>query len=176
MAKKPKKAKTPTQIKRQYKAWSHVCFASEFLSVFAPYFAIGIINYDKYFIQYDGTKVSIGFALAMVVMGIATYLTSKKNFTNSFVTLLVGWAMVTGITFLIKELLNDLCYILLFGWFGIAGAYGLDIGKKKLNDKAEKIQKGIDSAEEQIVREAYLDEQTKKNDKRTVKIKVKKED
>lgn len=174
MKKKEKKAKTPTQLKRSYKAWSRVCFGSEFISVFTPYFVIGIANYEKYFIQYNGTKISIGFALAMVVMGIATYLTAKKSFTNSFITLMVGWAAVTGISFLVKELLTDICYIMLFGWFGIAGAYGLDIGKQKLEQKAEMIQKGIDSAEEQITREAYLEEQAKKNEGRKIKVKIKK--
>ena len=171
MAKKT--TKTPTQLKKKYKRVSLLCFGSEFVSVFAPFFAIGIINYEKYFIKYDGVKISIGFVLAMVVMGIATYLTSKKNFQNSFVTLLIGWAVATGICFLIRELLNDLCYIMLFGWFGIAGAYGLDIGKQQANKKADKIQKGIDAAEEELIKDAYIEEQNAKGEKK-VKIKVKK--
>lgn len=173
MAKKPKKAKTPKQLKRKYKRLSNLCFASEFISVFAPYIAIGIVNYDKYFIQYNGTKISVGFVLAMIVMGVATFLVSKKKFSGSFITLIIGWAMVTGILFLIKELLSDICYIMLFGGIGILGAYGLDIGSKKLGKKAIKIQKGIDSAEEQIIKDAQLDEEIQRNNSRRIKVKVK---
>ena len=167
---KPKKAKTPTQLKKKNKIKSAIWFSGEFVSVFSPFFAIGIINYDKYFIQYDGTKISIGFALAMVVMGVATYLTAKKEFKQSFITILIAWGIVTGILFLIKELLNDLCYIMLFGWFGILGAYGCDIGKKKADKEVAKLQKGIDAAEEQIIRDSYIQEQVEKNYEREIKI------
>ena len=174
------KKKTPTENQRdKYKRWSKVCFGGEFVSVFTPFFTIGIVNYEKYFIQYDGTKISIGFALAMVVMGIATFLVAKKNFTQSFVTLLIGWGACTGILFLIKELLTDLCYIMLFGWLGIFGAYGLDVGKKKLKDKADTIQKRIDIANDQNAIEQFKAEQEEiaracQGDSTTVKIKIKK--
>lgn len=170
---KEKKKKTPTQKKKTLKAWSRTCFAGEFLSVVAPFVAIGIVNYDKYFIQYDGTKISIGFALAMCVMGVATWLVSKKKFTNSFITLIIGWAMITGILFLIKELLQDLCYIMLFGLIGILGAYGLDLTKEKLDKDADDIQKGIDIAEQEMTRDAYKEEIKEKEEKK-VKVKVKK--
>lgn len=165
-----KNQKTPTKQKKSYKRWSRVCFFSEFVSVVSPFIAIGIANYDKYFIQYDGTKISIGFALAMAVMGLAIWLVGKKEISNSMITLVIGWGVATGILFLIKELLNDLCYIMLFGWLGLCGALGLDIGKKKLNAKADKIQKAIERAEEETIVEAYKQEQKAKAEKKGIKF------
>lgn len=165
-----KKQKTPTEQKKSYKRWSRVCFFSEFVSVAAPFIAIGIANYETYFIQYDGTKISIGFAMAMAIMGLAIWLVSKKEITNSMITLVLGWAVVTGILFLIKELLNDLCYIMLFGLLGLCGALGLDIGKKKLYAKSEKIEKAIEIAEQETTVEAYKQEQKEKAEKKGIKF------
>ena len=164
--------KTPTQQKKTLNRFARLCFFGEFASVFAPFITIGLINYEKYFVEYDGTKISIGFVLAMVVMGIAVFLLSKKQFENSFITIIVGWAMVTGILFLIKELLQDLCYIMLFGLIGLGGAWGLDVGKNSLNKKADEIQEGIDQAKKEMVAAAYKDEVAKNNAKK-VKVKVK---
>jgi hypothetical protein len=103
-------------------------------------------------------------------MGLAVYLVSKKKFSNSFVTLIIGWAVVTGILFLLGKIINDLAYIMLFGLFGILGAYGLDIGSKQAEKKAEEIQRGIDKAKEDMTAEAYKAELAEKK----VKVKVKK--
>ena len=158
--------KVPTKQKNSLKRWGRVCFLGEFVSVISPYIGIGIANYEKYFIQYNGTKVSIGFALAMGIMGIAIYLISKKQLAYSFITLFVGWGAVTGILFLVKELLNDICYIMLFGWIGIAVALGLDITKDKLNVKANKIQTAIDKAKELETMKAYEEEVASKENKK----------
>lgn len=169
-----KKQKTVKQQKKTYKRLGHLCFVSEFGSVFAPFIAIGIVNYEKYFIQYNGTKISIGFALAMVIMGIATWLVAKKEFKQSFITLLVAWAMVTGILFLIKEILNDICYIMLFGWLGLVGAYGLDLGKKALYKKADRIDAQIKAAEDENTKEQYKQEFAKEQEAKKIKVKIKK--
>lgn len=169
-----KKQKTVKQQKKAYKRLGHLCFVGEFGSVFAPFIAIGIVNYEKYFIQYNGTKISIGFALAMVIMGIATWLVAKKEFKQSFITLLVAWAMVTGILFLIKEILNDICYIMLFGWLGLVGAYGLDLGKKALYKKADRIDAQIKAAEDENTKEQYKEEFAKEQEAKKIKVKIKK--
>lgn len=162
--------RTPTKQKKHYKRISRVCFASEFLSVVTPFVAMGIANYNEWFIEYDGTKMSLAFFLSMAVMGLAVYLVSKKKFENSFVTLIIGWAVVTGILFLLGKIINDLAYIMLFGLFGILGAYGLDIGSKQADKKAKEIQSGIDKAKQDMTAEAYKAELSEKK----VKVKVKK--
>lgn len=156
--------KTPTELKKKYKRWSRVCFFSEFLSVATPFVAIGLINYDKYFIQYNGTKMSIAFFLALAVMGLAVWLVAKKKFENSFITLLIGWATITGIFYLMGEMISDIATIMLFGLIGLAGAYGLDLGSKALDKKAKFVDEAIQQAKKEDLTEAYKEE---------VKVKVK---
>ena len=164
------KERTPTQLKKHYKRIATSCFMGEFLAVAAPFIGMGIANYSEWFVEYDGTKMSLACALSMGVMGLAVYLVSKKKFENSFITLIIGWAVVTGILFLLGRIINDLAYIMLFGLIGILGAYGLDIGSKAASKKADEVQKGIDLAKSQMTAEAYKEEVASKK----VKVKVKK--
>lgn len=161
---------TPTQKRKRYKRLSRLCFGGEFVSTAAPFIGIGIANYKEYFVEYDGTKMSLACALAFCVMGLAIWLVSKKKFENSFITLIIGWAAFTGIFFLMGKIINDLAFIMLYGLIGLIGAYGLDIGSAKLNQKAEEIQKGINRAKEEMTAEAYKEELKEKK----VKIKIKK--
>ena len=161
---------TPTQKKKKYKRLSRLCFGGEFVSTAAPFIGIGIANYQEYFVEYDGTKMSLACALAFCMMGLAIWLVSKKKVENSFIALIIGWATFMGILFLIGKVINDLAFIMLYGLIGLIGAYGLDIGSAKLNKKAEKIQKGIERAEEELTAEAYKEELKEKK----VKIKIKK--
>lgn len=176
MGNKPKKTKTPTQIKRKYKVISKCCFIGQFLSVAAPFVTIGIVNFEEYFVEYNGTKMSIAAILAAAIMGLAVWLVSKKKFTNSYISLIIGWATITVIFFLLGQIINDIAYIMLFGLIGLLGAQGLDIASAKAEEKANKIQKGIDLAQEQLVKEAYLKEQEEKEEKKTIKVRVKKEE
>ncbi len=166
-----KKEKTPTQLKRKYKALHYTCFGGEFLSVFAPFVSIGIINYEKYFIEFDGTRMSIAGFLAVSLMGLATWLVAKKKFTNSYITLIVGWATITVIFFLLGEIINDIAYIMLFGLIGFLGAFGLDIASAQFDKKANEIQSGIDEARKQMTTEAYREELSQKEQKKKIKIK-----
>ena len=68
--------------------------------------------------------------LALALMGISVWLVSKKKFTNSFITLIVGWYAVAFIFFLMGKIVNDIAVIMFIGGSGILGAYGLDIANK----------------------------------------------
>lgn len=173
---KEKKPLTPTQQKKKYKAISRACFMGQFASVAAPFITIGIVNFNDYFVEYDGTKMSIACILAATIMGLAVWLVSKRKFTNTYIALIIGWAVVDGIFFLMGQIINDISYIMLFGLIGLLGACGLDVASAKANAKADQIQKGIDSAKEQMTREAYLDEVKEKEEKKTIKIKVRKDE
>lgn len=162
-----KKEKTPTEKYRTYKKVQYFCFGGEFLSVLAPFITIGIVNYEEYFVEFNGTRMSIACALACSIMGIAVWLVSKKKFNNSFITLIVGWLAVTVIFFLLGKIINDIAWIMLFGLIGILGAYGLDIASAQASKKADKIKEGIELAEKEDVRDAYKEE-------KKVKVKVKK--
>lgn len=161
--------KTPTQKKRKYKAISRLCFGGEFISVLSPFATIAIVNYDKYFIEYDGTKMSIAAILSLSLMGLATWLVAKKKFNNSFITLIIGWAAIDLVFYLMGTIINDITQIMFWGLFGLLGAFGLNIASEKTSAKADEIQKGIDRAKEEMTAEAYKDEVARK-----VKVKVKK--
>ena len=176
MAKKEKKNLTPTQLQKKYKRISRACFVGQFASVIAPFVTIGIVNFNDYFVLYDGRKMSAACIMAAAVMGIAVWLTAKKKFTNSYITLIVGWAAVDAIFFLLGQAINDIAFIMLFGLIGLLGAAGLDVASAKADAKAEEIQKGIDSAKEQMTREAYIEETQEAEQKKKIKVKVRKDD
>lgn len=173
---KEKKELTPTQQKKKYKRISNACFLGQFASVAAPFITIGIVNFNEYFVEYDGVKMSIASVIAAVIMGLAIWLVSKKKLDNSYIVLIIGWAAITGIFYLIGEVINDIKYIMSFGLIGLVGALVLDKGAEKAEDKAEEIQRGIDAAKEQMTKEAYIDEVKQAEEKKKIKVKVRKDD
>lgn len=163
---KEKKVLTPTQQRKKYKRLSRLCFGGEFVSIFAPFITIAIINFNEYFYIYDGWKIGLGGFLALAVMGIAVWLVSKQKFSASFVSLVIGWGIFTFIFYLLTEILNQITTIMFFGWIGLLGAYGLDIAKAKLETKAEKVQQGIEKAQQEMVADAYKEEIKQENNKK----------
>ena len=174
MSKKEKKPKTPTQLKRQYKTLSKACFLGEFASLIAPFVVTGIINYNNYFVQYDGVKISIAGVLAAFVMGIIVMVVSNKKIKNDYIPIIICLAIFIACLFLIEQIIHDLKFILIGAEVGLIGALGLDKESQVLQKKAAKIEKGIEAAEEQITRDAYIEEQQERNSRRTIKVKVKK--
>ena len=65
---------------------------------------------------------------------------------------------------------------MLFGLIGLLGAFGLDIASAKADEKSTKIEKGIESAQEQLTKDAYIEELQNKEAKKKIKVKVRKDD
>lgn len=114
--------------------------------------------------------------LAAFVMGVTVFSIVNQKIKNSYGPLIIKIAIFTACLFLIDKIVYDLKYIMLFTLVGLFGALGLEKASDNLEAKAEKIQKGIDSAEEQMTREAYIQEVNEKEEKKTVKVKIKKEE
>lgn len=171
---KEKKAKTPTQQVKQYKRIGRACFIGEFVSAATPFITIGLINYNKYFVQFNGTKLSIAAVMAFAVMGLAIWLVSKKKFSNSFITLLIGWACGVAILFLVDEIIYDLKFIMLFGLIGLVGTAVLDKFSANANAKAERKQKAIDEGELQMDKDAYIQEKQEREEKKKKIVIIKK--
>lgn len=166
MKKKAKKNRTPTEQVRHLKRIKRLSFGGMFLSVITPFVTIGIVNFNEYFVEYSGVKMSIAAVLAFALMGIAVWLVASKKFQEPFIGLLVGWATVTVIFFLMGKIINDIATIMLFGFIGLAGAYGLNIYEKKLDKEIASIQEGIEEAKKEATKEAYKEEtkeETKKD-------------
>lgn len=165
-----------TSIKKERKKYVAIrwtCFGGEFLSTLAPFVIMGIVKYDEYFVQYNGTKMTLASVLAAALMGIALWLVSTKKFTNSFVTLIIGWATITFIFFLMGKIIDDISWIMLFGLIGILGAYGLDFASQKAKERVEEIDDVIETAEKEQRVAQYKEEQAVENSKK-VKVKIKK--
>lgn len=161
--------KSPKQLKKKYKRIQYGCFIGEFISVAAPFIAIAIVNYDKYFVEYDGTKTSISFAMAMAVMGFAIWGITKKKLANSFVSMIIIWATMAFIFTMLGQIITDLATIMWFGLIGIVGAYGLDLGSNAAKKKKDRIIEAEHRAEEDDMVEAIKEEKKQK-----VKVRIKK--
>ena len=167
---KEKKALTPTQQEKKYKNLSRACNVGQFVSLIAPFVTIGLANFGDYFIEYEGWKISIAGVMAAFVMGITVFTIVNKKIQNSYGPLIIKIAILTAILFLIDRIVYDLKFILLATLVGLFGALALEKTGEKLEAKAEKIHKGIESAEEQITREAYIQEKEEKEEKKKIKI------
>lgn len=127
---------------------------AEFLSFFAPFITIALVNKDKYFIEYDGTKTTWGFIFAMIVLGVGLLglMNSKINTENNkYLLFIIKWIIFAAAFSYLGQIITDLAVIMWYGLIGIGASYLLDLGAKKA-DKEQKrklanIQKAKDNKE-----------------------------
>lgn len=154
---KNKKELTASQKKTKYRALQYACFGGEILSVLAPFITLGIANADEWFTTTDGWKVGLGGALLLALVGIAVFLVSKKTekgLSNGWITLMVGWFAVAFIFVLLGSIINQIASIMLWGGLGLLGAFGLDITKGKMKEKADAYKEALG----EVKKESILDE------------------
>lgn len=169
MAKK-KKQLTVKQQQKRYRTYQYLTFGGEFLSVLTPFIVMGAINYQEWFMVEEGWKVGLGGALALALMGIATFLLTKKKenkeLTDGFITFLIGWFMVAFIFKLLSSIMDQIFQIMLFGGIGILGAFGLDIWSKDFKKKADTYKEVLgevktDTLKEKARKELELEKENK---------------
>lgn len=137
-----KKQKTVTSQKNKYRALQYSTFGGEFLCIIAPYVALGIANHDEWFPSAEaGFKVGLGGTLAMALLGIiiAVFTKKKENkeITDGYIFLIAIWFAITFIFFLLENIMHEITTIMLFGGFGLLGAFGLDIASKQFKKRAD---------------------------------------
>ena len=151
-------------IKQQANKYRNIKFGlniAEFLAFFAPFITIALVNKDQYFVEYDGTKTSWGFILAMIVMGIGLVglMNQKVTRDHQFLLFIIKWTTVAAAFSLLGQIIMDISMIMWYGLIGIASSYFLDIGAKaadkKYKDKLDSIrtakkQTEIEQAKEEI--------------------------
>lgn len=162
-----KKQLTPTEQKKRYGRLQLGFLLGEFVSVATPFIVIGAVNYNEYFVQYNGTKMSLALFMALAIMGLAIWLITKKKLTMGYTTLLVGWFTATLIFFLLGQIINDIAYIMLYGGIGILCANCCEIASTQFKKKKEKIIAAMEKANEEDLVDQYKEE-------KKVKIKIKK--
>ena len=156
------KKKTATQLKNKYRALQYSTFVGELLSILTPFIIMGAVNYDEWFMTEEGWKVGLGGALAMALTGIAVFLVTKQKednkITNGFIALIVGWFMVAFIFVLLKEIIEQIATIMMFGGLGLLGAFGLDMTSKNFKNKADLIKESIVKAKQDIIKDEATQE------------------
>ena len=154
-----KKQKT---IKQQAKTYRNIKFGlniGEFLTFFAPFITIAIVNKDKYFVEYNGEKVSFGFILAMIVMGVGLIGMMTQKVKNNYLIFIIKWITFAAAFTFLGQVIMDLAMIMWYGLIGLGSSFLLDLGAKamdkKYKDKLNSIQvakknKDVAQAESEI--------------------------
>ena len=143
-----KKQKTIKQQANTYRNIKFGCLGAEFLSAIAPFVAIGIANRDTYFVDYNGTQISIAMYLAMAFMGIAIYGITTKKLENTYMGFILKWAIVATIFTLLGQIIQDVAQIMWFGLIGLLGSQGFELGAKSAKKKQQKLLNAIEKAKE----------------------------
>lgn len=159
-----KKQKTTKQLKNKYNAIEKITYFCEYLSMAAPFVTIGIVNYDRYFVEYEGgTKMSISMVMALAVLGLTIWSTTKEKFKNTMLSLIIKMAILSFICFMMGQLITDLATILMFGVVGLIGSQGLDVLSKHYKKKKEQIVEATNEANKDELVEKVKAEHKKKD-------------
>lgn len=157
------KKKTATQQKIKYRALQYSTFVGEFLTLFTPFFVMGVVNRDEWFPDaVTGGKIATGGFLAMALLGLAVFLVSKnkedKNKTSGYIALIVGWYATAFIFVLLADIIEQIATIMLFGGIGLCSAFGLDMFSKDFKAKADAYKEGIKAAKMETIKEQAKEE------------------
>lgn len=148
MAKKQKKPKTLKQQANKYRNIKYGCIGGEFISAVTPLVTIAIINKDKYFVDFEGTKVEIGMFMALAFMGFSIWAITKKKLENTMISLIIKLAIWAFVVTMIESILHDLALILWMTVIGLCGAQGFEWGSESAAKKQKKKLERIEKAEE----------------------------
>lgn len=161
---KQKKQKTVKQQANKYRNIKFGCIGAEFLSAITPLVTIALINKDKYFIEFEGTKIGVAMFMALAFMGFSIWAITKKKLENTMISLIIKLSIWAFIVTMIENILHDLALILWMTVIGLVGAQCFEWGaekagkeqKKKLDAIAKAKEKhDIEQAEHEIDPKAY---------------------
>lgn len=144
-----KNKKTIKQQANTYRNIKFACLGAEFLSAIAPFVAIGIANRDTWFIDYNGTQISVALYLALAFMGIAIYGITSKKLENTYFGFIMKWTIVAIIFTMLGDLINQIAYIMWMGLIGLLGSQGFELGYKSAKNKQQKLLTSIEKAKEE---------------------------
>ena len=135
---------TPVEKYSRLRKQGYTCVAMKWVSILSPYLTIGIINFEDYFVQANGVKMSMGCILALIVAGIAI-----KNETqeNKKISGIVGWALAFALIYLFQSILQDLLLIVGCGFVGQLVGAGFEVGADTQLEKADLYKKANIQAE-----------------------------
>ena len=145
---KEKKSLTIKQQANKYRNIKYGCIGAEFISAITPLVTIALINKDKYFIDFEGTKISIAMFMAMAFMGFSIWAITKKKLENTMISLIIKLAIFAFIVTMIESILHDLAMILWMTVIGLSVAQGFEFGAEKADKEQKKKLEAIAKAKE----------------------------
>ena len=176
MAKKQKKNLTASQKQRRYRVIQKSAFYGQFASIGAPYVIMGAVNFDEWFKTTEGWKVGLGGSIALALLTIAVLSINKvkedkDNKTNGFVKMLITWLAIAFVLILLRNIIDQIAHIMLFGAIGIAGALGLEFTSKKYGDLADSYARAkVEERDESIREEVRAEKQREKAEKQNQRL------
>ena len=111
----------------------YTCLAMKWVSILSPYLIIGIVNFEDYFQEASGVKMSLGCVLALIVAGISVANETKEN---KKISGLVGWAIAFALVYFFQSILQDLLLIIGCGLIGQLVGAGFELGAETNLEKA----------------------------------------
>lgn len=144
MARKKFVELTAVEKYKRLRNQGYTCLALKWVSILSPYLIIGIVNFDEYFQEANGLKMSLGCILALIVAGISIANETKEN---KKINGIVAWAIAWALAILFQSLLNDLVLILGFGLLGQLVGAGFQLGSEIQLEKADLYKKANIQAE-----------------------------
>lgn len=139
-----KENKTTLELYKSFKHRKFACLLGKWISIISPFVVIGIVNFNEYFVQYDGVKMSLGCILAAFVAGFAIFNEVKE--TNKKTANVVKWAIAFGLVYFFSAILQDLVLIVGCGTAGQVVGTGFKLGYENYNDKIDIMSKAITNA------------------------------
>lgn len=122
----------------------YTCKAMKWISILSPYLIIGIVNFEDYFVEADGIKMSLGCVLAAIVAGISIANETKENKKINGIVL---WAIAFALIFFFQAILQDLLLIVGCGFVGQLVGAGFELGSETQLEKAKLYRKANIQAE-----------------------------
>ena len=138
--KKKKKELTSEQLYSSFKHKRWGCFIGKWISIVSPFIAIGAVNFNEYFTEYNGIHMSFGCTLALVVMGFAMWSNIKANDDNpntKRIKNIVKWGIAWGLIYFFSSILQDLVLIVGCGFAGQVVGCGFDVASEIYKTKEE---------------------------------------
>ena len=125
---------TPVEKYVRLRNQGYTCMAMKWISILSPYLVIGIVNFEEYFQETNGVKMSLGCILAAIVAGVAI---ANETKDNKKINGLVGWVIAFTLAVLFQSILQDLVLILGCGLVGQLVGKGFEIGSEVQLEKAD---------------------------------------
>lgn len=122
----------------------YTCKAMKWISILSPYLVIGIVNFEDYFVEADGIKMSLGCVLAAIVAGISIANETKENKKINGIVL---WGIAFALIFFFQAILQDLLLIVGCGFVGQLVGAGFELGSETQLEKAKLYRKANIQAE-----------------------------